>query len=288
MMKKVRSLNVLLERIVDYAGLFPPSSLPMGNAVENYARYRHSQDAWMLGKFVAPVARLDEFEANLPASESNWEVTALVGSNLDADLQRITRFQAAAIDGVEVKAANNGEIESIARRLPANFATYFEIPSSEDPRPLLAAIRRVGARAKIRTGGIAPDLFPSPAHLARFIVACAETGVAFKATAGLHHPFRCRAALTYSSDGPSGWMFGFLNVFVAAVFARQGLGEMQIAELLVKKSLDSLRFEDDAIHYGTSSASIKDIFHTRRDFAISFGSCSFEEPVEDLRAIGLL
>ena len=59
--KPAESLRALLEEVIDYAGLFPPSQLSMQEAVVNYAAYRSGELGWMLGRFVVPTARLDEF-----------------------------------------------------------------------------------------------------------------------------------------------------------------------------------------------------------------------------------
>jgi acyl-CoA synthetase (AMP-forming)/AMP-acid ligase II len=115
-------------------------------------------------------------------------------------------------------------------------------------------------------------------RFANFLAACARENVAFKATAGLHHPLRCYRPLTYSADGPSGWMYGFLNVFTAAVLARRGIGAAELEPMLVAESLARLPTLDDPA----------EVTAARRDFAISFGSCSFEEPVADLKALRLI
>ena len=261
------ALRTLLENLIDYAGLFPPSTLPMARALENYERYRRSPESWMLARFVVPVSRLDEMEANLRGDPP--PLSALIGADLDADLARIARANY-PIDVIEMKASGAGQIESAMRRIPPSVTAYIEIADL----PLVPAIKAAGARAKIRTGGVTPDAFPPAAQIARFLEACARHEVAFKATAGLHHPLRCYRPLTYSADGPSGWMYGFLNVFLAAALARIGAG-----------SLEAVLLEESFHQHGLTE---QDFAATRRGFAISFGSCSFEEPVEDLRGLGLL
>ena len=260
-------LHALLENLIDYAGLFPPSALPMARAVENYQRYQQSAEAWMLGRFVVPVSRLDEFEATLtgPAPLTS----ALMGTDLDADLARIARCPF-PIDTIEMKAADAAQIESAMSRVPRHLTTYIEIADVA----LIPVIQAAGARAKIRTGGVTPEAFPPAAHIARFLEGCAANNTPFKATAGLHHPLRCYRPLTYSADGPSGWMYGFLNVFIAAAVARKGEGPLE--PVLMEETFDEHRL------------TIDDFVTTRREFAISFGSCSFEEPIADLRELGLL
>ena len=149
-------------------------------------------------------------------------------------------------------------------------------------------MQSAGARAKIRTGGITPEAFPRAAEIAKFLLTCAEHNVPFKATAGLHHPLRCHRPLTYSPDGPSGWMFGFLNVFLAAALARQGLSQDLLEQLLLEESPRALQLSDAQITWAGHTLNVEEIAAARREFAISFGSCSFEEPVADLKSLGLL
>ncbi len=90
-----QSLRVLLSEIIDYAGLFPPSQLPMAAAVENYANYLKSEHAWMLGRFIVPVARLEEFSEHASRylnSNQIWRLSALAGENLAEDIHTIERF----------------------------------------------------------------------------------------------------------------------------------------------------------------------------------------------------
>lgn len=275
-------LRALLESVVDYAGLFPPTALPMQQAVENYDRYQRSPESWMLARFIVPVARLDEFEACAPA-HNHWRLSVLAGGDLESDLARVARSPA-RIDTIEMKVSDAAQIEAAMHRLPPALTAYFEIADVE----LVAAVRAAGARAKIRTGGVTPEAFPAAGRIARFLNACAKSGTAFKATAGLHHPLRCYRALTYSADGPSGWMYGFLNVFVAAVLARKGLAAEAIEQLLMEQTPGAFSFRDDALHWSGHSLAVNEIAAARRNFAISFGSCSFEEPVAELRELHLL
>ena len=188
------ALRTLLHEVVDYAGLFPPAGLPMRDAVAEYARHRASADSWMLGRFVAPVTRLAEWEeAARDVGARDWRL-AVLAPTVDAALERtLTDFNAshagsAVAEAVEVKAARESEVPRVGT--VAGAPVYVEVPISDDPAPFIAAIGRAGARAKVRTGGVTADAFPSAAEVARFIRRCVEQGVPFKATAGLHHPLR--------------------------------------------------------------------------------------------------
>jgi hypothetical protein len=299
------SAGVLLRGLIDYAGLFPPASLAMAVAATNYESYLHSEFRWMLGRFIVPVARLGEFEEavnRLPHApehaNSNWSVSALPSANLSADLALIheftNRFAASppqrkvSIGSLEIKIASAEEIERLSKLIPAELDTYFEIPLNADVSNCLRAVGHSGRRAKIRTGGETPDKFPTPESVAEFMRLCAASNVAFKATAGLHHPIRSLHRLTYQADSASAIMHGFLNVFLAAAFVRGGMDATRAVELMNEQSAASFHFDSEGLFWREHRLALADLSHARRDFAISFGSCSFTEPVEDLRALRLL
>jgi hypothetical protein len=298
------SLRDLLSGLIDYAGLFPPAALDMATAARRYADYREGEYRWALGRFVVPVARLDEFEKAAegvlptggPEGGDFWRLTALGGADLSSDLNRIAEFNhkragAAVIDAIEIKAARPAEVETAMKLAPAELAPYFEIPIKDGPSELAELIRAVAeteARAKVRTGGVTADAFPSSSNLARFIKVCAEEDVPFKATAGLHHPLRSVNRMTYAPDSASTMMHGFLNVFLAAAFAQNGTKADRLVELLEEKSHEAFQFDSGSVTWRGEMIVRGQLRNSRNLLAIAFGSCSFEEPVEDLKKIGLL
>ncbi len=296
-------VRALLEGLIDYAGLFPPAGLGMPAAVENYAAYHAGADAWALGRFVVPAARLEEFEgaaaALLPRSPGSrpWRVSVLGSADAVHDAEAIFAFNErhahasagrVAIDMLEVKAADMAALARAARSGPAGVATYVELPIADDPSDLVAALAAHGARAKVRTGGVTPDAFPAPRDLARFIRIAGDQGVPFKATAGLHHPLRAEYPLTYAPGSPAGTMYGFLNVFLAAAFAHEGLQIGDIEQVLEERDSRAFAFDDAGIRWRGHHAGLDSLAALRTRIAVSFGSCSFTEPVGELRALGLL
>ena len=157
-----------------------------------------------------------------------------------------------------------------------------EINERVPPSRLLDAIAARGLHAKIRTGGITPDAFPAIDDIAGFLRACKAKGVAFKATAGLHHPLRCVKPLTYEPNAPTGTMHGFINVFLAAALLDHA------DEVLAEADPRAFAFDDDGVSWRGHSVSTEELIAMRRDFATSFGSCSFEEPIGDLKELGWL
>lgn len=295
------SVRALLTGLIDYAGLFPPAALSMPAAVANCAAYATSEERWMLGRFIVPVARLGDFEqavAQLPqASQTRWGLSALPGSDIASDLKRILEFNnrpavrstaAAKIESIEVKIANVEEIERLSNIVPDEIEAYFEIPLSGNVETCIAAVARSGRRAKIRTGGETADKFPAPEQIVNFIRLCAASGLPFKATAGLHHPIRSSHRLTYQPDSPSGIMHGFLNVFLAAAFLRAGMDPRLAVELVNEQSPAAFELASEGVQWRDHQISADDLSATRQNLAISFGSCSFSEPVNDLRSLRLL
>lgn len=301
------SLRDLLSGLIDYAGLFPPAALDMPTATRKYAEYREGEYCWALGRFVVPVARLDEFEKATEGillnggreGEEFWRLSALCGDDLPSDLNRIAEFNqkhagsdshacAAVIDAIEIKAGRPSDIENAMTLMPAKLSPYFEIPISEYPIELIESIAETEARAKVRTGGVTADAFPSSLNLARFIKICAEEDVPFKATAGLHHPLRSVNKLTYTPDSATATMHGFLNVFLAAAFAQNGMEVDRLVELLEEKSPEAFQFDSGCVTWRGEMIVRGQLRNSRNLLAIAFGSCSFEEPIEDLKKIGLL
>lgn len=284
-------LTKLLEGLIDYAGLFPPAALPMDATVARYALYRAGAERGMLGRLIVPVARLDEFEsaANGLATghDGAWAISALPGADLHAELEVIAAFNErnrgrAVVDAIEAKVATSGGIVAASALIPAGLETFFEVPVVDDPDSLVEAIATAGRRAKIRTGGVTPDAFPSAAQIARFIARCNSRGVAFKATAGLHHPLRCVRPLTYERESPSGTMHGFLNVFLAAALVFNGYPVALAEQLLGDDDPASLHIEADSVSWHGHRLTTAEVAASRKRLAISFGSCSFEEPVTEL------
>jgi hypothetical protein len=294
-----------LRDLIDYAGLFPPASLAMAPSVVDYDSYSRSEWSWILGRFIVPIARLAEFEeafAGLPAPPSGtgfttWRLSGLLGSDPVADVAGIREFNArtasstsgrrAVIESVEVKVAGPEEVKRLSGIVPAELATYFEVPLSSCGE-CIAAVADCGRRAKIRTGGETADRFPTPENVVEFVRLCAAANVPFKATAGLHHPLRSVHRFTYQPDSPSGVMHGFVNVFLAAAFLRAGMEATLAVQLLEERSADAFHFDLDGVGWRQHRLSQREIAAARRSFAVSFGSCSFTEPIDDLRALHLL
>lgn len=319
-----RAISLLLDSVIDYAGLFPPAKLPMQAAVENYARDLAGPDAPMLGRFVLPASRLDEFSKHaaplLPGTFATsgyrehaagvggqpWRLSVLADGVTDADpagglrmdLDRIEAFNTrhahedlglAVVDAVEIKPPTADLVDQVWDEIPDDIFPFFEIPSEGDARGFIAALPGHGAAAKIRTGGVTPDAIPTAQRVALFIDACRLADIPFKATAGLHHALRGEQALTYEAGAPRAVMFGFLNLLAAAAFSHAlRLDVPTLAECLNEREARAFAVAEDGVTWRRHSVGIDQIARAREVFCVSFGSCSFEEPAAELRALSLI
>ena len=297
MSRPAPTLRALVRRLVDFAGLFPPAALSMEEATRCYASHLASPDAWMLGRFVVPVKRLGELaDVAAPYAEQGteaWRISALVGAGSEDAGASIRAFNAAnrgrfVVDVIECRAVEPGTVASSIGALPGELRIFVELPLLDDPRAMLSEIRAAGAWAKIRTGGVTADAFPAAREVGRFISRAAELFVPFKATAGLHHALCGSYPLTYDDDAPRGRMFGFVNVFAASVFAHARVKESRITDLVNEDDPTAFEFGDDFLSWRDLVATTKQITSARSSLGLAFGSCSFQEPVDELRQLQLL
>lgn len=281
--------QALLGRIVDYAGLFPPAALDMGTAVRKYQEYLGGEHGWMLGSFVVPAARIGEFVIAFEnvccgEKENPWTLSLVCAGEAVEDAQRIADFRQGAvfIGSVETRAADPRAGEASLERLPAAPMRYVEFPP-ERAAEMLPVLADRGAWAKIRMGGLTSETIPSVDVVAHFLEACARERVRFKATAGLHHAVRGTRALTGASDSPRAMMHGFLNLFLAAALAYLGADQRAVVRTLAEEDAAAFRLDDELIRWHDNTLISDQIERVRREFAMGFGSCSFNEPVDDLK-----
>jgi hypothetical protein len=302
--------RAFLRGLIDDAGLFPPASLGMREALEADAAARASPESWMLGRFIAPASRLTELLPVLPPGGAPLRVSAIVdGANVAHDLERTIACageapSSVAIDAVELKIPGvpDGDVPRTvlcivadidASGLPAGTPAYLEISFGADWRAHVAttfdAIADARLRSphdiavKIRCGGPTADAAPTPEQLAVTIGRLRALGIPFKATAGLHHPVR------HHNRQAGLVMHGFLNVVGVAVLDHAlDLDERTRHRMLADHHATNFALDDVAFAWSGLRADESHVAEARRDFVRSFGSCSFSEPVADLIALGIL
>lgn len=283
----------LMTGAIDYAGLFPPAGLSMAAAVVEYDAAQHGPDAWMLGRFVVPAARLSELAAARldPAHTFPAAISAIVTPGSGEDLTAVRGFNAGAarhgalVDAIECRPGKVTDLDWLLDQFRESFDIYVEVPTLTDTPAWIEQIAARGLRAKVRTGGLAAEAFPAPDALLAFLEAAVLRCVPFKATAGLHHATRGTYALTYDAASLRAPMYGYLNVLLATAALSGGLPAERARALLTASDAASLVVDDEGVRWGgvTIPAAVLDA--TRKRHFMSFGSCSFREPADEYRAL---
>ena len=230
--------RVALAHLIDHAPLFPPASLPMPDALDEDRRARMDESSWLLARLVWPASRLDELDGEDRA------LSVLLDAPYSGDprAEAVETRWGSGLDGLAGEA-------------------YVELPLDDELEEKVAALADRGLRAKVRCGGAE---VPSQAELGRFLRACRDAGVPFKATAGLHHPL--------ATDE----RHGFLNVLAACAFENENA-------LAGRVSLTP-----GALRWGECEAGAEELARVRREQLVAVGSCSFFEPVDELMELGVL
>jgi hypothetical protein len=118
--------------------------------------------------------------------------------------------------------------------------------------------------------------------VAAAIATCRATAVPLKATQGLHHAVR-------QHDPDLGAMVhGFINLYAASVLAH--VHDLPVRTLIeIVSEVDPTAFTVGPEHFAWRDyrASADEIVTARRTVLTTFGSCSFSEPRDDLKNLGI-
>jgi len=224
------------------------------------------------------------------------------------------------IDVIECKMATNSPsrstMQEATRQLNKNGLTHYhefaELPyvginysTNEDESswnevivPTVELISEMeGAGVKLRCGGVVKEAFPSVEQVAAMIQTCVLAKAPMKFTAGLHHPIR------HFADEYDGFMHGFINTFSAGIFATtfpkpKNSQEKYRMFILLSHMIDdqnakNFNFSNDSMTWKveddrdtTFEIDAEKIENARKKGMISYGSCSFQEPIDDLTQLG--
>ncbi|HOX25844.1 MAG TPA: hypothetical protein PLL30_10255 [Candidatus Krumholzibacteria bacterium] len=287
--------------LIDYAGLFPPADLDLGEALVTYDGHLHGPDSALLGRFVAPAARLEELR---PWLAGTWRpgrplrlavVTAL--GNVGAVADFAASAPAARIEALDLSLPRDvspavwldGVLAVVAQARLGGVEIHVELSPGRD-RDLLAAlggrqgrpgVGRLGA--KLRCGGVASDQVPPVERVAAVVAAARDAAVPLKFTAGLHHPLRGMGATGHAP------MHGFLNVYGAALLAHDhGLEAADLTNVVADTEPASFRVDRDGFAWRDRFVAADRVAALRSGLIGGYGSCSFAEPLADLRSLAIL
>jgi hypothetical protein len=264
-------LEPALVGLIDDAAIFPPGNADFDDAVTAFLDRSDEQGVELVGSFVLRDTDLPRLGgALLPLS-----IVCTGGAGQLAGPTEFVRRTNPALAGMEIAvrdledpAGNMRRIVAVTDELETEWPVFVELPATSADHGWLAAADEAamaGLRLKFRTGGLDAAAFPSAEVLAGWIDSALDRETQFKCTAGLH-----RAVRHTGDDGFE--HHGFLNVLLATARAFDGASRDEVVAVL----------EDRAI-----SVTHDDIDLGRRWFT-SFGSCSIDEPLADLRELGLV
>jgi hypothetical protein len=299
------ALSRLLSKSIDYAGLFPPASLPLLEAIETFKRYLSGRESWIIGSIVLPIDRLTEVAGSfdntpcrLTAIPRRTEDPHLWLSRLEEDCSHLRSFLAAhpqaVVQALEIPLPKPGAASEIAKRveelarLANEHRVFLELPPGDSSfrEALDAAIAALERHRlslwgiKLRMGGTVPDAFPSVATVADVLATVRDHQVPIKFTAGLHHPLR------HWNNDLGAHMHGFINVLLAAMFAHAcRLPAKNIEAILADERSKDFVFNGNVARWLDLPIRTELIEDLRR-LIVGFGSCSVDEPLDDLHALG--
>jgi hypothetical protein len=279
------ALSPLFMSLVDDASMFPPGDLPLDEAVPAHAAHRTASYRDLVGTFVCTDEHLPSVARRARETGAAPIGVSVVVSGGAGGIEPVVRYgdRSADVDvrAVEVRLRDEQDLSRNALRVVRacddcmdSESAFVEIGLTGAWERALDVVADAGYAAKLRTGGLSADLFPTSEQVAAFIAGCLDREVPFKCTAGLHHAVRHTAADTGFEH------HGFLNVLLATRSCLDGAGPEEVVTVLENRDGAALaercRGLDEQQHKGV-----------RRWFT-SFGSCSIAEPLEDLAALGLV
>lgn len=292
------SFKNFMTGLIDYAGFFPPAGLDIETAAGNYAGYLAGEDGWMLGRCIVPAAQL-----HLVVLSPGFRCSVIVSPAVSPEeLNRLGTFTG-RVDMVETRLPETaGSPERCSEHLLLlqsrlsqaglqDVQLFVEAASVAPAAEAIAAFnnRRGGegvignAGYKLRCGGLGKRAFPSPEQVAEAIGICRGHDIPIKFTAGMHYPLRNHAPQLEVMQ------HGFINIFCAALLCWGcNLSTAEMTECLRDEDAHHFHFTEESVSWMKKTISAGEIKRLRHSKVISFGSCSFTEPLAGLRSLGFL
>lgn len=320
-----QSLEIFLNGLIDYAGLFPPAKLPLDEAFPNYVKYKNEKYQKIISKFICPAEKLSELQSllyEIPESFERVYPVSVLGKggldkedffmNLEYDLKNWHTFQSknstvtesktfeVKIPEVLIASGNSDTIydliepcsDFISQIIGEDVIIAFEVTLIDDwkhnTRKSIEAIKRHNLNFdnvifKLRTGGLTAEAFPATDQVAFVIHELLDRNIPMKCTAGLHHPLR------HFNKSVNIKMHGFFNIFCCGVIAyTHNISHHEMVNLLEDENATRFEFSGEYFSWNGYRVTLDEISAGREEFLLSFGSCSFNEPLEDMKSMGLL
>lgn len=279
------TVPALFRHLVDDASMFPPGDLPLTEAVTAHRAHLASPYADLVGAFVCTDEDLMKVASEAARTGDGPLRVSVVISGGAGGIEPVIRWgdrsKDVEVTAVEVRLRDEDDLSRNALRVVRacddcldEETAYVELGLDGAWERALDVVADAGYAAKLRTGGLDAALFPSEGQVAAFITACLDREVAFKCTAGLHN------AVRHTAEDTGFEHHGFLNVLLATRASLDGASQDELVAVLASRDGADLAARARKLSDDQASS-------TRRWFT-SFGSCSIEEPRQDLTALSLL
>lgn len=287
---------------VDYAGVFPPTSLSVEGAVAGYRQSLASPSSWVSGRFLVRASQLEELArvvtTTMEPDEGPWEIGVVFDVSPAEAASQAAAFHAEMEPALVVAAAEARLEEPSLRGVRSLLTTissinpdvvaFIEVLRTSDITDQIEAIGAalggagMGGGAKLRCGGVTPDLFPSTEEVSQFIVSTVESSVPFKATAGLHQPIR------HHDVALGVWRHGFVNLLIATAAATAGEPGDVVHDIVSETDPSAFAISPAFARWREHRFPGSALRRTRQRNFIAYGSCDFDEPIEALTDLSLL
>lgn len=301
----MRVLDAAVERLFDYAGMFPPASLPFEEALAEAARFPTSLRRPEMVKSEL-VLNWDELEHLTPEAlqEAGFTGvcrTCLVGvadHETDAAAKAMQAFNerdalrsGVSVQSIEIhftetlpehEASVAAAVTQARHNLEDNARVYVEPkwPEAQWQQArdaVWAVLDNLNSDTELQRTGLkvrcAGDAALSPDTLAWVVQEAADHNVPFKATQGLHHPV---------VEERHGNECGFLGLLTAFRLAQKGgVDHDELVACITESDPDAFDFEG-GLGWRDHKVTLSELgdalpFHV--------GSCSLKEPDEDLARV---
>ncbi|NUR97034.1 MAG: hypothetical protein HOV67_17475 [Kribbellaceae bacterium] len=291
------TVPALFRHLVDDASMFPPGNLPLTEAVAAHRAHRASPYADLVGPFVCADEDLMRVATEAARTRTGsgpqpdpgvdhgpLAVTVVISGGaggIEPAVRWGDRSGDVEVQAVEIRLRDEDDLSRNALRVVRacddcfdEETAYVEVGMDGGWERALDVVADAGYAAKLRTGGLDAHLFPTSAQVAAFITACLDRELPFKCTAGLHN------AVRHTAEDSGFEHHGFLNVLLATRASLDGASQDELVHLLENRDGEELASRMRELTEDQAAS-------TRRWFT-SFGSCSIDEPLADLKSLGLM
>lgn len=286
------AVEALFRQTVDYAGLFPPAGLPAQQVVANFNDYQGGPDGFALNRLVWPIAKLPLLHELVPASTS-WTIAGLVSQvgDLSTVLEWNQLRHRPKVESLEIPSSVFLEMGSLIEQW--NYLAYIECGPAQLPELEHKIGQMPPARIglKLRTGGLQADAFPSSEEIFQFVDLAQRWQRPYKFTAGLHHLLQGEYPLNYEPGANCAPMHGVAQLLLACCHLQAGFSQgpqrkATFLEQLQGGALENWTFLPSGVRWKNQPLTLEQIRQARSTGCHSFGSCSFSEPLQEMRTLG--